>query len=482
MDLTFLGHQGWMISSDGTNILLDPVLESNFGHSEGTDFRVYPARSIDIDSMPRIDGIFLSHEHLDHFHLPSLSKLLSRPPFFVGPTMPQCVIDAISRLGFSVQRRLYFEVIKVGRLQVTFYPGDVQTVFWEKRVTAFYIKDRERSVFVAVDAEIGSEFRFDLAEGRLAVPDAVIVSNNSQIVPSKGFGSRSNLLPIHQPLERGFGGVRLLNEILVRHLEGLPPIKNVVICGNGFVNYRKPYGPFLFSDNKSLANLANELSIDQTAFGPYSGEVISLVKEGVRTSHANWIVLDIAENRRLLEQQDAFCSAPFQHTLTPTLGTFSSSSEYNAACSVVLEELKVLARAIMVSPVGQIAASLREHLAGPLGGERIVFSFLTGQDQFPALFYGLDINTASFCRIEKLDEKALEIYPFGLMVYLKDFAGMLNGKLQIWDLAADSCRHWFVSDPYTNLISFLFSYYGEQVRPDLASKLYGKALKRLGYA
>src|SRR4051812_36110603 len=123
MELTFLGHQSWMIEHGSTCVLLDPVLAPNFGHTPNVDFRVWPPRRIRVAEMPPVHAIFLSHEHLDHFHLPSLDLLPRATPFYVGPLMPAVVVRAVEALGFSVQRLALEAPLRVGALELTWYPG-----------------------------------------------------------------------------------------------------------------------------------------------------------------------------------------------------------------------------------------------------------------------------------------------------------------------------------------------------------------------
>nr|EKV5077106.1 MBL fold metallo-hydrolase [Proteus mirabilis] len=52
MNLTFVGHQSWLISHKDTNILVDPVLGSKMGNSRYIKFDMYPPRDVDINNMP----------------------------------------------------------------------------------------------------------------------------------------------------------------------------------------------------------------------------------------------------------------------------------------------------------------------------------------------------------------------------------------------------------------------------------------------
>jgi L-ascorbate metabolism protein UlaG (beta-lactamase superfamily) len=77
----WLGHATVLVKLDGYTILTDPVLYSRIG----LDFRVFTlglkrmvAPALDLEDLPRIDLVLLSHAHMDHFDLPTLRALESR--------------------------------------------------------------------------------------------------------------------------------------------------------------------------------------------------------------------------------------------------------------------------------------------------------------------------------------------------------------------------------------------------------------------
>ncbi|HEX7704390.1 MAG TPA: MBL fold metallo-hydrolase, partial [Kofleriaceae bacterium] len=72
---TFLGHQGWMFQTAKAAILVDPLLCEEFGQAHALGYRVFPPRIWQPENMPILDAVFLTHEHDDHFDLPSLAKL-----------------------------------------------------------------------------------------------------------------------------------------------------------------------------------------------------------------------------------------------------------------------------------------------------------------------------------------------------------------------------------------------------------------------
>lgn len=475
---TFLGHQGWIVESAGSAIAIDPVVCEGFGHSPGTDFIVYPPRKVELARLPAVNAILLSHEHLDHFHLPSLNAFSREAKVFFGPLMPRCVENAIQRLGFTTCRVDAPGEIIIGNLIVDVFPAGRTTVTWERSVTSFSIRSSQSidaSIFIAVDAIISEEYIERIADGRVKTPTLMVVSNNSQIVPRGGFGAQSNLLPIDVDRRNGITGLQVLSDILVGYLADLPEIRNIAICGNGFVNNIKPYGPFEFSDNKTLANLANSLSLREQVFGPFPGETLTVHSDGsVEQGHCDYILLEHERMAHLLERREAFLKASGEEPSAP-LWIEGQASEREMV-ETVDAFLQTCVPALLVSPTGQAMLEQHSYLDGPTSSFRAVFRFLTGNRTIHLVF---DASSGRFENVQMSAHDAMYRIPFGIEFYLSDFYAVLRGKIQIWDLIGSNVRSWFMGSKYANLTSFLFTVLGEQARQDLASMVYNSAIERM---
>jgi len=154
--VTFLGHQSWMFSSGSTNVLLDPLLCEGFGHDpRGHGFDVFPPRRIEFSRCPPIDAVLFSHEHEDHFNVPSIERLDRRIPIHLSARSSTAARAILAELGFTVELLRPGKPFAVGDLAILplpqtslagSHPGE-----WDS--LALYVRDRagDGSFFTTVD-------------------------------------------------------------------------------------------------------------------------------------------------------------------------------------------------------------------------------------------------------------------------------------------------------------------------------------------
>lgn len=99
LHITFIGHSTTLIQTEGLNILTDPVWSNRVGPVSWIGPKRYRAPGLRFDDLPRIDVVLLSHNHYDHFDLPTLRRLAqARAPLFVVPLGVRALIES-KRLG-----------------------------------------------------------------------------------------------------------------------------------------------------------------------------------------------------------------------------------------------------------------------------------------------------------------------------------------------------------------------------------------------
>ena len=117
ISLTFIGHASWLIESGGKRILTDPVFSTRLGG-------IWPRVSspgLNLNELPPIDAILISHPHLDHMDIPTLRRL----PRNAVLVVPQNTESLANRLGYRETAALenWQEIQPLDDLAITAVPA-----------------------------------------------------------------------------------------------------------------------------------------------------------------------------------------------------------------------------------------------------------------------------------------------------------------------------------------------------------------------
>ena len=104
-----------LVHLDGTRVLTDPILVARLGPL----WRRPGASREDLEAI-NPDCVVISHAHHDHLHLPSLRRLVGRPPVIV----PRGLGQLASRSGHEVSELGPGESLRVGALRIEATPAE----------------------------------------------------------------------------------------------------------------------------------------------------------------------------------------------------------------------------------------------------------------------------------------------------------------------------------------------------------------------
>jgi N-acyl-phosphatidylethanolamine-hydrolysing phospholipase D len=166
--ITFLRHASVMIKDRESTMLVDPLFDGLFWLTD------YSPLGFDIDEMPSPDHVLITHGHLDHLDVPSISKL-NKETHVITPLGYNSIFKD---LGMPSRTQLdWFDSYREGRREIMLLPCNHWTMrnpfvgpndsLWG----SFLIRtDSGITIFVSGDlayfdrfGELGEEFSIDLA-------------------------------------------------------------------------------------------------------------------------------------------------------------------------------------------------------------------------------------------------------------------------------------------------------------------------------
>jgi hypothetical protein len=151
---TFLGNHGWLIASDRSTLLVDPLLHARYGWTDAVELRAWPPRRFDLARFPAVDAVLLTHEHEGHFDIASLHLLDRAIPIYLSSLSSLAMRDALCEMGFAVHPVAPGERFEAGDLELHTMPSDqVRSLAEEWDNLAFLARDRagDGSLFTPVD-------------------------------------------------------------------------------------------------------------------------------------------------------------------------------------------------------------------------------------------------------------------------------------------------------------------------------------------
>ena len=104
--ITFVNHATVLIQWKSLNILTDPVFSEKLGPLSIMNIKRYRDAGISFEQLPKIDYVFVSHNHYDHLDLPTIAKIEDRDhpkyvfPLGLGDYLPKASRERITELDW----------------------------------------------------------------------------------------------------------------------------------------------------------------------------------------------------------------------------------------------------------------------------------------------------------------------------------------------------------------------------------------------
>ena len=163
--IIWLGHSSFLIKLDGKTILLDPVFSNKTGPHPLMGRKKYNSQMpIDLLHLPRVDAVFISHDHYDHLDYFSIMELKNKTKQFFVP-----IGVGNHLLSWGVDKKIikemnWWEESKWNNLKIAFTPSrhmsgrgfsDQSSTLWGSWV----IQGKENKIFFSGDGGYGNHFK-----------------------------------------------------------------------------------------------------------------------------------------------------------------------------------------------------------------------------------------------------------------------------------------------------------------------------------
>ncbi len=280
MNVTLVAHACILFESKNTKVITDPIL---FGYL-WEEINVHcPAIDLNVEAIPKVDVLNISHRHQDHFDIRSLAYLATYKSFCTPDTVvlaPQdeILLEILEEVGLkNITPVRDFEPITVGDLTLTPTPSMNEQDYFPEH--GLLVHDGEVTVWNQVDT--------------IVTPD--IVNYIKNLYPKVDF-AHNRFLPLlegnfsfHQPLSLPFEEY----SSFLRVVKAVQPEWSVP--GSAGFRYRDEYD---FLNQYSFPTTQEQFISDLKAFAPeintstfFPGDMAEVTPQGVEIhrQHANFV-------------------------------------------------------------------------------------------------------------------------------------------------------------------------------------------------
>ena len=227
--ICWLGHASFLVQLNQKRFLFDPV----FGNVPFYK-RQFPT-PYSVEVLGKIDYVFISHVHYDHFDKPSIKALLSHSPEFIVPLGMERYLKKIDK-NVKVHSLDWYDSFEISStLKLSFVPSkhwgrrgafDTNKALWGGCV----LESDKQSIYFAGDTaydshfkEIGEKFRINHALLPIGAYNPIEVMKHNHTNPQEAYRAYQDLnakcmIPMH------YGTFKLTDEPLDEPLQWMEEI------------------------------------------------------------------------------------------------------------------------------------------------------------------------------------------------------------------------------------------------------------------
>ncbi|MEH2442413.1 MBL fold metallo-hydrolase [Nostoc sp.] len=148
MRVTICGHAALYIETIDQRILLDPCFSDTL---VGGTLTYHPGRVFELDKLPNLTALVVTHGHFDHFHLETLKKLPRELPVITADE--PALVEQLQKIGFSkIIICQPWQAIALGETYLLPTPSD-----HEEPEFGLLVRDATGTFWHMADAEVTAE-------------------------------------------------------------------------------------------------------------------------------------------------------------------------------------------------------------------------------------------------------------------------------------------------------------------------------------
>ena len=177
LTFTWLGHSSFLLQIGSRNVLVDPILSSRASPVQLAGPKRFSALPLTADALPKLDVVFVSHDHYDHLDKRTICAIRDRAAAFI---VPLGVDDILTGWGVDASKITaldWWEHVEIDGVTYTLTPGQHFTGRnpFKRNVTLWgglYLDSGTHRVYYTGDGGYYDVFR--RIRARLGAPDLMI--------------------------------------------------------------------------------------------------------------------------------------------------------------------------------------------------------------------------------------------------------------------------------------------------------------------
>jgi L-ascorbate metabolism protein UlaG (beta-lactamase superfamily) len=162
--LSWFGHSATLLELEGKNILIDPMLGESPSPHPLLGSKRYGNLPMEVEQLPHLDAVIISHDHYDHLDYTSIRKLKDKVDAFYTPLGVGTHLEAWGVDKNKIHELNWWEEIKHGELTFVCTPArhfsgrgilDRNTTLW----ASWVIASPSSNIYFSGDSGYGPHFK-----------------------------------------------------------------------------------------------------------------------------------------------------------------------------------------------------------------------------------------------------------------------------------------------------------------------------------